>query len=173
MYQAQGRYFLLLDVPASSETPEGCSRCFPLKPEWYNEQSLRQASEAERGAPLPDELREALASLKNAKTLAVRWRDPVSGLGIRSTLTARSTSKPTQIDSQGRTLVSTSHSIATVDPAYEGTQKCHFPFEFQPVIDNKHLSDRDDEQQFATINASKLYQVEARGGADPAPAVRP
>jgi tetratricopeptide (TPR) repeat protein len=79
--------YLLVDVPATPDQP-GLSRCVALGREWNDDGLLREGTKTGGVLPLPGDLREVLAGLKLVRPVDLRWRDPVSGLGLGRTHTA-------------------------------------------------------------------------------------
>jgi tetratricopeptide (TPR) repeat protein len=110
------QFYLLIDVPAGPGQPP-VSRCVALRSDWNDPAVLREASEANRPLPLPEELRKALGEIKSAETVIVRWHDPVIGLGYQEP------PKP----KPGETLVSSSPPPA--DPV--------FPFTLTPTLGSR------------------------------------
>jgi len=165
MYQACGQFYVLLDVPASHGNPGGVSKCFLLKPDWYDERSLLAASESDRLLPFPDELRQALSSLKHPKRLTVRWRDPVRPLGS-SALAAEPVAElvPVSFHARDGSSVSSSPLPPAAVALQRNSRECHFPFN----MDTEQFSEQDDEAQLATHHPAKPSSVEALGGVGPA-----
>ena len=134
LYQARGQFHLLLDMPASPESA-GFTKYCRLQQEWNDETLVRDACGDGPLLPVPGEIRQALVLLNHSKRIALRWRDPITGIGIRRSVSQRTT--------EGAELLPVSGNSG-------GPDSLRFPFGLETLMDRTSFSDLADLEEFWT-----------------------